>query len=740
MARRKFTAKKHKHIGKNRKFYQRKQRVGGQRKGAVSEDNLLGYVYSSDDGYTFNEILNGLGLGRHFRKELDILLSNLCNRKLLICQDNIFTASKTPEVLEGTLSVHPRGFAFATVDNIPDGMKIDQDVFIPANGLATATHGDRVLLKVTGSRRGRMEARVIRVLGRAASSLVGIYISGKPTGIVTPEDDRFPFNIVIHKKHSCGAKNGEAVVVEITHYKAEQRNPEGKIIEVLGDPNDLQVQTEITIRKFDLPHLFSDKVAEQVSGIDPRIRREDKRVDLRDIFLVTIDGEDARDFDDAVGVVKTRDGYRLYVSIADVSHYVTPGTPLDQEAYQRGTSVYFPTRVVPMLPERLSNDLCSLIPNKDRLSFTAILDFNHHGKREKKEFTKSIICSQHRLTYTIVREILVDNNQERREQYKSIIPALERMAELAAQLEQQRMARGSIGFEIPEAKVILDTENKIASIARQERNLAHKIIEEFMLAANEAVAETFAEQKVDSLYRIHETPDPVKVGEFSQFAQSMGIKIPTDIGSPSWFSKVLTLVSGTPQEYIVNNLLLRTMKQACYSPENVGHFGLAASHYTHFTSPIRRYPDLMVHRALSKMLTAKQTKKTSAEEKSVSTAEAGTFLSKRERVAVDAEREMVDRLKVRFMEDKVGEVFDGIISGVTSFGIFVELIDQFISGAVAITDLKDDYYGLDEKHHRLIGKGTRKTYQIGDLIRVRVKSVEIQRRRINFVIESESYG
>lgn len=736
MARRRFTAKKFKPTAKHRKFHQKKH-YARHRKGAISEDDLLGYIFSSDDGYTFNEILNGLGLARNSRKELDILLSSLCKRKLLNCQDNIFTAGRTTELLEGTLSVHPRGFAFATVDNnIPDGMKIDQDVFVPANALATSTHGDRVLLKVTGSRRGRMEARVIRVLERAASSLVGVYMSGKPTGIVTPEDDRYPFNIFIHKNHSCGAKNGEAVVVEITHYKPEQRNPEGKIIEVLGDPNDLQVQTEITIRKFDLPHLFSDKVAEQVKKIDPQIKLEDKRADLRDIFHVTIDGEDARDFDDAVGVIKTRDGYRLYVSIADVSHYVSPGTPLDQEAYQRGTSVYFPTRVVPMLPERLSNDLCSLVPNEDRFSFTAILDFNHHGKREKKEFTKSIIRSQHRLTYTIVREILVDKNQERRKQYKSIIPALEWMAELAALLEQQRMERGSIGFEIPEAKVILDEEDKIEGIIRQERNLAHKLIEEFMLAANEAVAETFSEQKVDSLYRIHETPDPVKVGEFNQFAQTMGIKTPTDIGSPSWFGKVLALVSDTPQEYIVNNLLLRTMKQACYSPENVGHFGLAASHYTHFTSPIRRYPDLMVHRALSKMLTATHTKKAARGEQAVSTTEAGTFLSKRERVAVDAEREMVDRLKVRFMEDKVGEIFDGIISGVASFGIFVELIDQFISGAVAITDLTDDYYGLDEKNHRLIGKGTRKMYQIGDLIRVRVKSVEIQRRRINFVIEA----
>lgn len=740
MARKKFAPKKYKHNGKHRKFHQKQSRHGRRHQSVISEDDLLGYIYSSDSGYSFIEIMNGLDLDRSFRKELNILLTNLCNRKLLTCKDTVYKAGQTVDLLEGTLSVHPRGFAFATVDNPPSDMQIDQDLFVPAAALATATHGDRVLLKVTGSRRGRFEARVIRVLKRAASSLVGIYMAGRSTSLVMPEDERYPFNIVIRREHSCGAKNGEAVVVEITNYKPEQRNPEGKIIEVLGNPDDLQVQTEITIRKFGLPHRFSGQVNQQVGKIDSKIGLADNRADLRNIFHVTIDGEDARDFDDAVGVIKTRNGYRLYVSIADVSHYVSPGTPLDQEAYQRGTSVYFPTRVVPMLPERLSNDLCSLVPDKDRLSFTAMLDFNRHGKREKKEFTQSIIRSRHRLTYTIVREILVDKNQERRKQYNSIIPPLEWMAELAGQLEQQRMARGSIGFEIPEAKVVLGEENKIAGIARQERNLAHKIIEEFMLAANEAVAETFAEQKADALYRIHETPDPVKVEEFSQFAQSMGIKIPPDIGSPAWFGKVLTLVSDTPQEYIVNNLLLRTMKQACYSPENVGHFGLAASHYTHFTSPIRRYPDLMVHRVLSKILAGKQTKKAGKAAQSIPTTEAGIFLSKRERVAIDAEREMVDRLKVRFMADKTGEVFDGVIAGVTSFGIFVELLDQFISGAVAITDLKDDYYGLDEKHHRLIGRSTGKTYQIGNVVRVRLKSVEIQRRRINFVIETENHG
>ncbi|MBU0729114.1 MAG: ribonuclease R [Proteobacteria bacterium] len=716
---------------KPRSSFARTNRVGG----IVSEEDLIGFIYSRDGLTTFKEVMAGFDIPRGHRKEVQNLLTALCSQKVLFQDDDGFYSIRRKEdFVEGMLSVNPRGFAFATVSEPPPGVVIEQDVFIPERELSSATHGDKVLLRIVASRRGRMEGVIIKVLERGTTVLVGDYMSGRSTGLVYPEDDRFPFQVLVRKENSMGAKNGESVVVEIEHYTPGKRNPDGKIIEILGDPDDIAVQNEIVIRKFQLPFKFSPKAMDYVAALDENIVMEKGRLDLRDIQHVTIDGETARDFDDAVAVIKTRSGFRLYVSIADVSHYVKPGTALDLEAYLRGTSVYFPTRVVPMLPEKLSNNLCSLVPEQDRYSFTAILDFDGNGTRKEMQFSKSIIRSRYRLTYTIVKKILVDKDDESRRQYHDILENLEYMGALALLLEQKRMDRGSIGFEIPEAEVAIDENGEISGINRLERNRAHKLIEEFMLAANEAVAEKLStgfDKKNAALYRIHEKPDPIKVAVFSGFGRTMGLKLPGDSGSPVWFGKVLDLTRGTPQEYIVNNLLLRTMKQAKYSPDNVGHFGLAADFYTHFTSPIRRYPDLMVHRKLSELLGS------GADETPVSADEAGLFLSKRERVAVDAEREMVDRLKVRFMAGREGEVFDGIISGVTTFGLFIELLDTFIGGAIELTALKDDYYQYEEESHRLLGRRTGKIFRLGDLLRVKLESVDKRKRHINFVIAEE---
>lgn len=745
MARRRFQKKRFNQAGKRRKrgdtrVFDRKhgKRYSGQETGPIAEADILGYLFDKGDGVTFAELLTGLGLARKYRKALHSLLDELCRRDVLTCKEKVYALKGSAELVEGVISVNPRGFAFASVPQPPPGMVIKQDLFIAPQDLGTAAHGDRVLLQIAGARRERLEARVVRVLERGRTRLVGTYMAGGATGLVVPEDEHFPFQVVIHREHSLGARNGEAVVVEITEHKSGHHNAVGRIIEVLGDPDDIRVQTEITIRKYELPHVFDAAALEQAEALDAAIRPTAGREDFRDILHVTIDGESARDFDDAVAVQKSRTGYRLYVSIADVGHYVPFGSPLDKEAYRRGTSVYFPTRVVPMLPERLSNNLCSLVPGEDRYGFTAVLDFDRSGKRKGKAFARSIIRSRHRLTYTVVKKILLDKDAALRRQYKPILTPLKWMADLAALLEGRRMARGSIGFEIPEAEIVLDDNDRVTGIKRLERNIAHKLIEEFMLAANEAVAGTFTEQGLAGMYRIHEAPDPAKIAEFSEFAQGMGLALPSGAGSPAWFAKVLQAVSGTPQEYIVNNLLLRTMKQACYSPENIGHFGLAASDYTHFTSPIRRYPDLMVHRALAAWLAPPKAGKKRETAGQVDLREAGLFLSKRERVAVDAEREMVDRLKVRFMADKIGETFDGVISGVIHFGFFVELIDYFISGAVAVTDLSDDYYKLDERSHRMVGKRSNKMYQIGDLVRVRVKDVNVRRRRIDFLLEEPS--
>ncbi len=717
----------------------KQQREGGrvvrQHQEARFEGEILGRIYTAEMPLSAQELFVALELSKNHRQEVLGVLEDLCRRKVLSCRKDTFALRKSVELFAGPISVTTKGYGFVAPTEAPAKLEIDKDVFIPPGMLGGAAHNDKVLVQLMSRRQDRYEGKVIAVLNRATTRLVGVYMAGGTTGLVTPEDSRFPYNLIIRKEDSRGAKNGDAVLAEVTSFAAGQRNLDGIILEVLGNPKDIQVQTEMVIRKFDLPHLFTQEVTTQVEGLDPEVKMSASRTDLRGVTHVTIDGETARDFDDAVAIEPLKDGFRLYVSIADVSHYVRPQTPVDVEAYQRGTSVYFPTRVIPMLPERLSNNLCSLVPNEDRYTFTAMLDFDEHGNRLAKHFVKSIIRSKHRLTYTIVKQILVDKDVAVRNQYGDMVADLERMGQLALSLEKQRVKRGSIGFELPEPLVVLGEDNTVETIKRSERNQAHKLIEEFMLAANEAVAEALEQGKIDSLYRIHEPPDPIKVAEFTEFAQSMGLPVDDGGGSPQWFGKVLAMAAGTPQEYIISNLLLRTMQQARYSPHNLGHFGLAATHYTHFTSPIRRYPDLMVHRALAASLQKKGKAMPATEP--VSSEEAGGFLSKRERVAVEADREMVERLQVHFMEDKIDEIFEAIISGVTAFGLFVELTEVFVNGAVPITEMRDDYYELEEGRHRLIGQRTKTVFQIGDLVRVRLTSVEIPRRRINFSVEEK---
>jgi ribonuclease R len=525
---------------------------------------------------------------------------------------------------------------------------------------------------------------------------------------------------------------GDAVIVKIEGDSSNPRQQQGRLIEILGDPDSVDVQMRLVIEKHSLPHTFSEETLSEVAAISDEIIPVKGRLDLRDIQHITIDGETAKDFDDAIAVQKTRNGYRLYVSIADVSHYVQPGSALDKEAYERGTSIYFPGRVIPMLPERLSNDLCSLVPDRDRYAFTAILDFNRQGHLTNKKFSKSIICSKKRFTYTVVRQILVDQVQKVRRDHKEFLTPLKWASELATELMHLREQRGSIGFTIPAPLMELNDEGKIASISREERNFAHQLIEEFMLAANEAVAETFTEQHLGGLYRIHERPAQEKIQEFVEFGRSLGLDLPPLRQDPDWFGQVLSMVKGSPKEYLINNLLLRTMQQARYDGKNVGHFGLAATDYTHFTSPIRRYPDLTVHRTLQTFLQRSTKVRTRKKETSISLQDMGVFLSARERVAVTAEREMNDRLKVRFMHNKIGEEFQAVISGVNSSAIFVELLDLFVSGGISLTSLKDDYYIFDGKHHRLTGKHKGKSFQLGDLLTVGLLDVDLRRNRIYF--------
>ena len=709
----------------------------------ILEQNILAFLHRKREPQSLEILMQGLAVDRSTRKSMLSLLVDMCHRQILSCsstkrQGKVYSLKGRNDLVEGTVEVNPKGFGFAIIEQISGkstgktGKAGRQDPFIPPNGMGSANQGDRVLFRLFAKGRGRTEAKVIRVIKRVATTLVGTYEAGRQTSLVIPEDQRFLFNVLVQRKDSRGARNGEAVVVEISSFKTDRRNPEGRIIEVLGDPEDVSVQNQIVIRKHNLPHTFSEQALSEAEQFPDTLPETGDRVDLQNIPHVTIDGETARDFDDAVALEKTSKGYRLYVSIADVSYYVKTGSTLDQEAYQRGTSVYFPAMVIPMLPERLSNDLCSLVPDKPRPTFTAIMEFDRSGKRIAKKFSKSIIKSHHRLTYTTVKKILADRDKQLEKQYSDILEQLKGMAELARQLEKQRLNRGAIGFSLPEAQIFIGEDGEISDVTRSERNLAHKLIEEFMLAANEAVAEMLSENSMPALYRVHEEPNSMKVLEFTEFAQTMGLHLPANSGSPKWFGKILSMVEDTPTEYIVNNLLLRTMQRARYSPENVGHFGLAATFYTHFTSPIRRYPDLLVHRALAALL---HKKKRAAGPAFADLPQTGEFLSGRERAAVESEWEMTERLQVRFMADKVGESFDGVISGVTSFGLFVELLDHFISGAIEIAKLKGDFYHYDEKNHRLVGTNSNNIFQLGEMLRVKVASVDTQRRRINFILE-----
>jgi ribonuclease R len=705
------------------------------------ERDVLACVYRSEQALSQADIVAELKLEKGAQKELAILLASLVEQKILNhTSKNRFSLGKQNNLAAGVLAQNPRGFGFITGLSVrAGGLSYTRDPSVEAFRMGSARHGDKVLIRVYKVRQdGRPEAEVISVLERGSNRLAG-FISFEENKVrVTPEDPRFPFSVVIDGTVPEDVKAGDAVIVELAEgadATEDAANFRGRIIEVLGDPDSIDVQMRLVIEKFKLPHSFSEQARQEATQLPEEITEIKGREDLREILHVTIDGETAKDFDDAVAVLKTKGGFRLYVSIADVSHFVRPGTALDKDAYERGTSIYFPGRVIPMLPEKISNNLCSLIPDQDRLAFTAILDFDRQGNTTKKRFIKSIIRSHKRFTYTTVRQILIDNDQDVRRDHKPFLTPLKWAGELAIILQKLRKERGAIGFTLPEPDIGLDETGRISTIGRAERNFAHEIIEQFMLSANEAVAETFTEHSVNALYRIHERPDPIKVQEFTGFAKTLGLNLPKHREDPDWFGQVLDMVKSTPKEYVVNNLLLRTMQQARYDARNVGHFGLAATDYTHFTSPIRRYPDLLVHRALYDFISRSSENKKNLSPENLKII--GPFLSTRERVAVSAEREMNDRLKVRYMQDKTGESFDAVISGVNGFAFFVELLELFISGSVAIGELRDDYYIYDQKNHRLMGERSAKMYRMGDLVRVTLLDVDPRKNRINFTLAKE---
>lgn len=649
----------------------------------------------------------------------------------------VFIRGKGPDVagreefLSGTLSMHRDGYGFVS----PQGG--GSDVFIPARFLRDNLHGDTVEVAIVGQPgEGKREGRIVRTVVRGQKQIVGRYESLRDHGRVVANDPRISQEVIIPAKHASNAVSGQVVVVELTTYPSERKPAMGRIVEVLGWPDDPDVEVLTVIRKYELPDTFSkDTLNEAKSAAAVSESDRAGRTDLRSLMIVTIDGETARDFDDAVAVRREANGaVRLWVSIADVSHYVRPGSALDREAYLRGTSVYFPDRCLPMLPEALSNGICSLNPGEDRLTLTAEMLFDGHGKRIDQAFYPSVIRSAARLTYTQVAELLEERKPETIQALSAIVDDLELMEVLARRLMELRRTRGSLDFDLPEPEIIIDiTTGTTVSIGRSTRNIAHRLIEEFMLAANEAVAGHLENSHTPSLYRIHEPPIPEKILSFSDLAAGFGHHLALNEGvvTGTELQRLLDDAAGKPEELMLNRVLLRSMKQARYSAENLGHFGLAAPTYTHFTSPIRRYPDLVVHRILKGVL-ARTFSAADLERLNTSLPETGIHTSKRERVAMEAERELVELKRLQFMKQKEGDEFDGFIIGVTASGFFVELTEFFVEGMVPVTAIMDDYYVYAEKQHALVGVNARRMFRIGDRVRVLVASVNLEQRQIAF--------
>jgi ribonuclease R len=706
------------------------------------ENNVLAQLYQSSSPQSFSKLLTDLSQKNLSQGELAAALDSLIHAEL-VYKDNKkrFKLHKNTLLYEGTLTQHPKGFGFVSITkSASHNPKLKRDLFISPGQLGDALHGDTVLVRVLRIRTDeRPEGSVVRILRPGRNRIGGLFTKHGRDQLVYPDDRRFPFIIRVTAAGDLLPKHGDGVIVQFARTPGPTDTLQGEIIEILGPADAVDTQMRLVIEQFNLPCHFSEEVTRETEMLEESFTPDQDREDLRSIVHVTIDGESAKDFDDAVAVIKTRKGYRLFVSIADVSYFVRPGSAIDREAYSRGTSVYFPGRVIPMLPEKLSNDLCSLVPGDDRFTVSAILDYDRSGKLLSKRFCRSVITSRHRFTYTTVREILVDKNPAARKAHKPFLTQLKWAEELATALRGRRKERGSVDFNLAEPEFTLTDSGHIKSVRRAERNLAHQIIEEFMLAANEAVAELFNRQTGPSIFRVHKAPEEMKAAEFFDFVKSLGLPLPPFANDPAWFAEVLDTCKNTRYEYIINNLLLRSMQQAGYSSKNVGHFGLAAGDYTHFTSPIRRYPDLIVHRELLKLLQDKrQQKQVRASQPSLE--ESAEFLSARERTAIMAERDMQDRLKTSYMKSRIGDSFDAIISGVTENSLYVEVQELCISGSIPVDLLDDDYYLYDKKKYRLFGEISAKTLQIGDLVRVTVVDVDFPAKRITFKLAANRAG
>jgi len=735
---------------------------------------------------TFKQLVRELHLQGEKRDALEDVLDRLAEKGQLVeLRSGHFVAvGANSEYVSGRLSIHRDGFGFLIPDQPLEN--VQGDIFLPPSEAAEGMHGDRALVHITRfGGEGRAEGEVIRILRRAHITVVGEFRVRKRGNFVVPSDDRIQQWIEIPEGLELPAHpenvdrvgpaprqitqvedlDGMIVNVEVVEFPEGGEHGVGRVIEILGDKDDFGVDVEIMIRKHHLPHEFPPEAIEQARQIPHEISQAelDKRRDFRSLDIVTIDGETARDFDDAVWVERLPNGhFALQVHIADVSHYVRPGRPIDDEALLRGTSVYFPDRAVPMLPVELSTDICSLRPHQDRLVLSALLEIDSQGDVVAQELVPGVIRSAERMTYTSVFRIL-EGDAALRERYSALVDRFELMRELALILNRKRTKRGSIDFDMPETNIELDMSGQMIGVTRAERNIAHRIIEEFMLAANEAVAAHFESAGIPALYRIHEKPDPKRVMEFEEiaahFGYSLGIgaipvkrfpvverrrdgrKVRKDITiarddinlSSRNYQRLIAKIAGKPEERILSYLMLRSLKQARYSNVNEGHFALAATAYTHFTSPIRRYPDLIVHRLLRNLLKTGEGLLDDGRLR-----ELGEDTSFTERRAAEAERELIEWKKVRFMEDRVGDEFDALIISTTKYGFFVELTELFVEGLVPMETLPGDRFRYHENGRKIIGERSRKTYSIGDQVRVRLDRADTVERKLQFALAQES--
>ncbi len=688
---------------------------------------------------SLKELQSMLELSAGERKMLGKSLKDMVRDGSLVqLKGGRFALPHKVNLVVGTISVHRDGYAFVTPAEARAG-----DVFIPARHVRPAMHGDMVVVRLERSlRTGKPEGRVIHVEKRAHRTVVGRYQLEQGVGSVAAVDPRLQDDILIPPDATAGARQGQMVVVDIGTYPGRTRGAIGRITEVLGDASDPEVEIKIAAIQFNLPYEFSAEVLAAADSVPQQVGREDlaEREDLRALNFVTIDGETAKDFDDAVAVTRINDGYRLWVAIADVAHYVAVGSVIDKEALERGTSVYFPGACLPMLPETLSNGICSLKPQVDRLVLVAELDFDARGQRVGSRFCQAVMRSRARLTYTTVAAILVDEDPDVRMEHEALLADLELMRELAERRIACRHQRGSLDFDLPEAQILLDLQGRPEAIVRSERNLAHRLIEEFMLAANEAVAFWLVQQREPMIFRVHEAPSEGKMAAFQEFIAyfNQGISLPVEGVKPKLLQEFLERVAGQPEEHVINHVLLRSLPQAYYSVQNLGHFGLAADNYCHFTSPIRRYPDLMVHRILkNKLMQGAPAGKANA----LPLQEIAQSSSLTERRAMDAERDIVKLKKCQFVIDKVGEKFSGMVTSVQAFGFFVELDDIYVEGLVHVSGLEDDFYQYEEERHRLIGMNRRRQFAIGSTVEVCVHKVDLDRREIDFrLVEGRDPG